>query len=181
MLKKDKVACFTGHRPNKLPGGYDYTSEKNLILANEIENQIIELYNIGVRHFICGGALGVDQIAFNVLTKLRDKENFNITIEIAIPFDGFESQWPFESKALFYKQLVFADKITAVDTNSHYKTTAPVGKYHPEKMEKRNHYMVDHSQYIIAVFDGSKSGTYNCINYARLKNRTIKIINPRTI
>lgn len=175
------TACFTGHRPNKLLGGYDYFSTANLKLAKTLTEKIVYLYKKGVTHFICGGALGVDQIAFNVLQELRDKEDYNITIELAIPFESFESQWIPASRELHHNHLILADKVTIVDKESKYQTTAPIGKYHPLKMEMRNRYMVDNSQYIIAVFNGSKSGTANCINYARRFNKEIIIINPNNI
>ena len=175
------TACFTGHRPNKLLGGYDYSSVANLKLAKILAEKIIHLYKKGVTHFICGGALGVDQIAFNVLQELRDKEDYNITIELAIPFESFEAQWIPASKELHRNHLVLADKVTIVDEKSKYQTTTPIGKYHPLKMEMRNRYMVDNSQYVIAVFNGSKSGTANCINYAKKYNKEILIINPNNI
>ena len=175
------TACFTGHRPNKLLGGYDYSSAANLKLAKVLAEKIIHLYKKGVTHFVCGGALGVDQIAFNVLQKLRDKEDYNITIELAIPFEGFESQWPPASKELHREHLILADKVTIVDEESKYQTSFLTGKYHPLKMEMRNRYMVDNSNYVIAVFDGSKSGTENCIKYAKKRNKEIIIINPNNI
>lgn len=175
------TACFTGHRPNKLLGGYDYSSEANLKLADALKKEIIHLYNSGITHFICGGALGVDQIAFSVLQRLRDVEDFCITIELAIPFEGFESQWIPASKKLHSEHIILADKVTVVDKDDRYQTKVQTGKYHPLKMEMRNRYMVDNSFYVIAVFDGSKSGTANCINYAEKHNREISIINPNNI
>lgn len=49
-----------------------------------------------------------------------------------------------------------------------YKVSEAVpGEFSPSKMQKRNEYMIDHSEAIVAVYDGSKSGTRNCLNYAK--------------
>lgn len=181
MSNVKTTACFTGHRPNKLPGGYDYTSKENIALSKAIKNEVIKLYNSGIKHFICGGALGVDQIAFEVLRNLRDKEDYFITIELAIPFEGFESKWLQNSKKLHNEHCLFADKLTIVEVISNYTIDDNYGQYHPAKLDMRNRYMVDNSQYIIAVFDGSKSGTLNCIKYAEKNNKSITIINPNNV
>ena len=39
--------------------------------------------------------------------------------------------------------------------------------------------MVDNSDIIIAVWDGTKGGTYNCVQYAKKKNKEIIQINPK--
>ena len=41
--------------------------------------------------------------------------------------------------------------------------------------------MVYESDKVIAVWDGSKSGTCNCIKYAEKKNKEIIVINPNDI
>ena len=50
-------------------------------------------------------------------------------------------------------------------------TDAP---YTPSCMQQRNEYMVNHSDKVIAVWNGSSGGTKNCIDYA--KNRKKEII-----
>lgn len=170
-----KTVCFTGHRPNKLPGGYDYNSKKNKQLSFILENKILELIEKDYKHFICGGALGVDQIAFEVLCSLRDS-GCNITIEIAIPFENQAGNWTQESKDIYYSQLIRANKLTHVDKIPAYNKNFEIGTYHPAKMEMRNRYMVDNSDIVIAVHDGSKGGTFNCIAYAKKNKKDIVLI-----
>lgn len=45
--------------------------------------------------------------------------------------------------------------------------------YKPWLMKKRNEYMVDLADKVIAVWDGSKGGTYNCVKYAEKKGKEI--------
>lgn len=43
----------------------------------------------------------------------------------------------------------------------------------------RNQYMVDNSTKILACYNGDQfGGTYQCINYAKSKNKEIIYINP---
>ena len=45
-------------------------------------------------------------------------------------------------------------------------------------MDKRNRYMVDHADYILAVWNGCPSGTGNTVRYAHKKGKTVIVINP---
>ena len=68
--------------------------------------------------------------------------------------------------------LEHADKVTYV-TN---------GLYKPSVMQKRNIYMVDKCDRLMAVWNGKKSGgTYNCIEYAKSVNKFIWRIDPSSI
>lgn len=50
--------------------------------------------------------------------------------------------------------------------------------YKPYLMQKRNEYMVDLADKVIAVWDGSKSGTANCVRYAKKCGKDIIKIQP---
>ena len=45
-------------------------------------------------------------------------------------------------------------------------------------MQKRNEYMVDLADRVIAVWDGSKGGTANCVKYAEKVGKEIIRIEP---
>lgn len=61
------------------------------------------------------------------------------------------------------------------------RTTTPQGRYNPYKLQIRNEYMVDNADVVIAVWDGSKGGTCNCVNYAKKIGKNIIQINPKDI
>lgn len=174
--------CFTGHRPEKL-GGYDWNSDKNisimLKLHKTIEKQILEHPNEEIT-FICGGALGIDQMAFHICNILK-KKHPNIKIELAIPFLRQASKWFRDDDINRYKQhKKDADIITYVDEVEGYTfDRVEVGQYHVAKMQIRNRYMVDNSDLVIAVWDGTKGGTKNCVDYAKKSNKEIIIINTK--
>ncbi len=51
-------------------------------------------------------------------------------------------------------------------------------EYKPWLMQKRNEYMVDLADKVIAVWDGSKGGTGNCVRYAKKCGKEIIRIMP---
>lgn len=50
--------------------------------------------------------------------------------------------------------------------------------YEADVMQKRNEYMVDHSDIVLAVWNGKKSGTENCIKYAEKMGKKVEYIEP---
>lgn len=171
----ETCCSFTGHRPNKLQGGYNLMSKPNLYLSHLIEKTILELISDGVRVFISGGALGFDQIAF--LTVNRVKENnpeVGIKNVLALPFFNQNIKWIVKDRDTYNYILELSDDYIYVDTVDGYTVfNHEVGIYQPEKMQLRNQFMVDHSKYLIAYWDGSPGGTKNCIKYAYKMDRSI--------
>jgi len=186
-----KTICFTGHRPDKL-GGYNWHTSKNQRIMKALRSKIIEVINntdsnVKDFRFICGGALGIDQMAFEICYELKYSElklnGCRIELELAIPFDKQASKW-FSKTDIdrFYRHQQLSDIITFVDLMEGYEFKGvPKGEYHPAKMQIRNRYMCDNSEAIIAVWNGSKGGTANCVNYAKKQGKEIIVINPDEI
>ena len=53
--------------------------------------------------------------------------------------------------------------------------------YTADCMHKRNRYMVDQADFIIAVWDGRPSGTGKTVQYAQRQGKPVTIINPKTM
>lgn len=178
-----KTICFTGHRPNKL-GGYDWNTPKNKLIMNKLRETILQVMNDSEDKefkFICGGALGIDQMAFDMISVGREFDNsYKITLELAIPFKNQSIKWFNKTDINRYEgQKEEADIVTYVDTLDNYKISGyKEDIYYTAKMQKRNEYMVDNSDMVIAVWDGTKGGTYNCVNYAKKNSKEIVQINP---
>ena len=49
-------------------------------------------------------------------------------------------------------------------------------EYKPYLMQRRNIWMVDESDYVIAVWDGSSGGTGNCVKYAKEQDKEITVV-----
>jgi len=176
-----RVVSFTGHRPNELFGTYDLNNPKAKMLATKMLQVIEELIETeGASHFISGGALGTDQIAFICVNKLKQKYP-HIKNILAIPFRNQDSNWKGEQDKKRYEKIKsLADDVVFVDEIDYYNKdkSVEVGAFSNKKMQLRNMYMVDQSQIVVAVYNGQKSGTQNCVNYAERKKKKIIVMDP---
>ena len=153
------IVAFTGHRPEKL-GGYGPNPVQDRVRA-EIR-YVLETWRPEAA--ISGMALGVDQWAAEICV------NMEIPFTAAVPFETQESAWPNESQQ-HYRDLLFkANKILVVSPGRYYAAW---------KMQKRNEWMVDHCDRLLAVWDGSTGGTYNCVSYARSVGKYVHVLNPK--
>lgn len=155
--------CVTGHRPNKLYG-YDLKNPKWIELKNNLKSILIENQ---CNEAISGMALGVDTVFAIAVLELKN-EGHNIKLHCAIPCKNHSCKWIRESVDLYNYILSKADKVCIV-TDEEYK---------PWLMQKRNEYMVNNSDIIIAVWDGTNGGTANCVRYAEKQNKKIIRITP---
>ena len=179
------TVCFTGHRPNKL-GGYDWNNNQNAIIRNRIRSAILKLIDSNPDEkefrFISGMAIGVDQFAMHEVLEIKNgmPDSINIITECAIPFKNQASKWFSKDDTNRYEyQLSVADRLIYVDTLDKYKIKGyNEDTYHPAKLQKRNEYMVDSSEVIIAVWDGTAGGTKNCVDYAKKNGKEIIFISP---
>ena len=173
---------FTGHRPDKLYGykrneQWDKLKDKLI----EIITSIASDSNQSIKGIV-GGALGFDTEAWYALSTV--KHNFDIEIEMAIPFEQQDSKWSTESKDIYNKCKEESDYVTYVDTLKDYKVPNTVdGMYNSKKLFKRNEYIANNSDILIACVRDMKSGSGHCIKYFKKvkSGKTLIIINPDTL
>lgn len=161
--KQNMKICITGHRPNKLYG-YDLSNPKWISLEKHLKSLLLK-YNC--TEAITGMALGVDTIFAIAVLELK-KEGYDIKLHCAIPCKNHSEKWCKKDKQLYNYLLSKADMVKIVSDE----------EYKPYLMQKRNEYMVDNSNMLIAVWNGSKSGTFNCIEYAKSRDKKIILIKP---
>lgn len=175
--------AFTGHRPDKLYG-YDLSTYKYQILKNTLF-KILEdfIYKRDITTFITGGALGFDTLVFDTVEEL--KKDYQVQQILAIPFKNQPNKWIKENIDKYNNMKkkainIYVDEQKG-DKDYSIKNTI-VGEYHPAKMQKRNEWMVDNSNILIACWNGDTSGgTYNCISYAKKQGKEIYVINPNNL
>lgn len=160
-----KIAV-TGHRPNKL-FGYDLNDPRYLAIKNIMKGFLI---GAGCTDAYTGMALGIDQLFAIAVLQLRN-EGWPIKLHCAIPCANYPSKWNKESKELYYKILDKADEVIQVSDEP----------YQPWLMQKRNEYMVDHVDGVLAFFDGASGGTKNCIDYVNKVGKEVTIFDPNCI
>lgn len=164
------TCCFTGGRPQNLPCGFNEQNpnciQLKALLKKEIEVLITEKE---ITHFISGMSLGVDQWAAEIVLELKKTYPY-ITLESAISYEEQAVDWRVDQQERYYTIARQCDTETILQ-----------GAYTTDCKKKRNRYMVDHSQIVIAVWNGRLRGTGSAIKYARACNREIVCINPQTL
>lgn len=162
----DQTCCFTGHRPQSFPWKYNEADPRCVLLKFRLKRQIIQaVEQDGVIHFLTGMALGVDTWAAEIVLSLRRR--WSLTLEAVLPCKGQDARWPSESRERYQSILEQCDKVTLLQDG-----------YTPDFFDKRNRYMIDHSDLVIAVWDGSPSGTGNTVVYAKSKRKSVREITP---
>lgn len=155
--------CVTGHRPNKLYG-YDLTDDRWIALKEDFKQILIENK---CNEAITGMALGVDTIFAYAVLELKE-DGYDIKLHCEVPCRNFSGKWNIYDRVKYRNIISLADTVKLVSDE----------EYKPYLMQKRNEYMVDHSDKVIAVWDGSKSGTKNCIDYAKKVGKDIIFVQP---
>lgn len=151
---RDQTCCFTGHRPAKLPWGYDERDPRCLQLKAAILRELERLYKAGYRHFISGMALGCDLYFAEAVLELKEIYPA-ITLEAALPFPGQADRWSEGSRERWQSVLQACDLESVVQ--NHYDKWC---------MLRRDRYMVDRSSAVLAVFDDTPGGTKYTLDYA---------------
>lgn len=174
----NETCCFTGHRPDKLYG-YNLGDKRYQTLAKIIREECVDLIeNYNVNTFISGGALGMDTVSFFTVEYLKTHGYPNLKNIVAIPFEKCYTKWKDSDLDRYRRMLKLADYVIIVDEIDGYENSfVAQGEYHVYKLNKRNEFMVDFSSQLIALWNGSPSGTYNCISYAEYNKRIVHMLN----
>ena len=150
-----KPTCtFTGHRSSKLPWGGNEKDPRCLELKTRLADTLEAIYSAGFTHFICGMADGADLYFCEAVMALR-REHPEIRMEAAIPFAGQADRWPASQKDRYDRLVSACDEVTLLGE-----------EYTPQCMMRRNKYMVDHADILIACYSGQSGGTLNTMRYA---------------
>ncbi len=145
------IIAGTGHRPDKLGGDTPEIQAELRSVAFTALSRYPDCSEV-----ICGMALGWD-MAFG-----EAAADMGLLVTAAIPFKEQADQWPREARRRYAALLLRCHRIIYVSGPG----------YSDLKMDIRNRWMVDHSDLLIACWNGSPGGTLNCMNYARDVGRT---------
>lgn len=148
--------AFSGHRlvPSILK-----KQAKKLLLA-EIENA----YNMGYRYFYCGMAMGFDLLAAEAALSLKSKLK-ELKLIAVIPHPDQARLWSEKDKELYDKILKRANRKILLSE-----------QYSRDCLLRRNDYLLAHSAFLIAFYNGNRrGGTY--YTYRRALKQGLKVIN----
>ena len=160
------TCSFTGYRPIKLPFLADKDSAEYKRLYSALREEIINLTEKGVHYYQTGMAQGIDLMCAEIVIELQLR--YNIELFAAVPCLNQTEGWRPEDKEAYDRIIRSCTGITNI-TRENYSAGC---------MAKRNRFLVDTAQYILAVYDGKKGGTMSTISYAKKKKRTVIVINP---
>lgn len=158
MIRTDttKTAAFTGHR-------FIRYSDRQRLKTN-LESAITTCYDSGIRHFLCGMALGFDMLAAETLLAMK-ADYPNIRLTAVIPFRGQSYKFNQADKERYRSILGKADNVVCLSET-----------YFDGCFLRRNDYMLKRASRIIAYYNGEpKGGTfYTC---RRAKRMNLEITN----
>lgn len=147
------IVSISGHRPEKID---DPTWVKKEI------KDVLPTFLLA-DHLIQGMAAGVDLWSAVIARQL------GIMYTCAKPWAGHK---PRKDDEQMYREVEkFADRIEIINPSEEFP-----GNW---CYQRRNEWMVDNSDQLLAVWDGSKGGTANCVNYALKKGIPIFRIDPK--
>uniref|UniRef100_A0A6H2A078 DNA recombination-mediator protein A n=2 Tax=viral metagenome TaxID=1070528 RepID=A0A6H2A078_9ZZZZ len=143
------ILAFTGHR-NLFNVDFIRASLETLLLFYK------------PKRCVSGMAIGFDMLAAEAAL------NHQIPLTAAIPFPGQRLRWKKDQQDRWAGILSKADHVNVISG----------GPYYPELLSRRNDWMVDFCDRVIACWCGAPGGTRNCIESAMEAGRPIDLIDP---
>lgn len=128
-----KTCCVTGHRglaPYRLRQAED-----------ALRTELVRAIGDGFTHFISGFAEGADLLFAQLVVEFRHQ--YPLTLEAAIPYPA-----RLQNRDPRFQALLAQCDAVQVHSPQYFRGCFMI----------RNHYMVDHSQRVIAVYDGRSGG-----------------------
>ena len=150
-----KTCCVTGHRdlPQK------EINRVKAALRNELEKAVAD----GFTRFMSGFAEGVDQYFAEIVLEMQ-KSNPALELVAVIPYQKRLDN--LRKKKWTYEMLKACADVVVIRE-----------EYQPSVYSHRNRYMVEHSDRVIAVYDGrEKGGTAGTIRFAHTLKKELREI-----
>ena len=168
-MSQIKICSVTGHRPGGFPWNYsDKNCSAHVAYLADISDRIERMITKeGYSYFIAGGAIGVDTDFAEAVIRLRDTKYPNIQLEIAVPCENQTLKWTAADKEKYNQILQKANVVNVL--SKHYTSFC---------MQKRNEYMINKSDNVLAYWNPSKNkgGTYNAMRYMERKGIEYELV-----
>ena len=136
------------------PGTYLRTA-RCLEFKFRLRDSLEYLIGRGYVDFLSGGALGFDQMAAEIVLSLREKYPW-IRLIMVIPYDGQADKWTEDQRRRWLGIIEASDRVIHI---SH--------AYDKGVFFRRNHYMVEQADLLLAAYDGQPGGTAGTVAYAK--------------
>ena len=171
-MEKERVCCFTGHRPEGLPWGENEQDPLCLGLKALLAQELELTCQAGYRQFWCGMARGAD-LYFAEAVLACQGVHPDVELLAAVPCPNQTRGWSEAEVERYWHILRWVG-------SKRCHLVSPL--WTRQCMRERNEYMVDRSSRIIAVYDGrSGGGTRYTLQYAMKKGLKSVVIDPETL
>ncbi len=165
----EKLVCaISGHRFSALPFKSNEADPRCISLKTIIRNELIELIehkNVGT--FLCGMALGSDQIVAEIILQLKHEYPY-LKLIAYVPCREQYQKWSEAQLARYQAILQHTDEIICLSE-----------KYTRGCMQKRNRSMVDAANILFAVYTPEKTGgTASTVQYAKKMEIPVFAVDP---
>ena len=157
-IPRELSVSFTGHRPDKLPWGYNEEDPRCLDFKRRLEREIIKAYEKGARFYLSGMADGVDIYAAEAVIRLSFR----------YPEMKLVAVFPFGRGDTTRKRRCARHAFKVVSLNERYCTGC---------FMQRNRFLVQNSVRLICGFSGdASSGTGATMRMAEREGAGLTII-----
>ena len=158
--------AFTGYRPAKMPWGFDEADARCVEFKFRLRESLEYLIGRGYADFLSGGALGFDLLAAEMVLSLREKYPW-IRLVMVIPFDGQADRWTEEQRQRWRSAIEASDRVIHISHD-----------YDRGVFFRRNHYLVEQADLLLAAYDGQPGGTAGTVAYAKRHGVRVLRLSP---
>lgn len=167
LARAPVTVAFTGHRPDKLRR---YREDAVRAALDDAVSRIVGRHPGAL--FLSGMALGVDQVAAELVIRARDG-GLPCLLAAIVPFQGQDSRWPARDQERYRSLLARADQVVVLGQ-------APASwRQARDMLLARNRWMVRAADLLLAVWDGSPGGTAHTVREAVRAGVTVARFDPR--
>ena len=167
-------ACaISGHKPTRFKWKYNENNNGCKRLKRRVRDQLIRLYEQGVRRFYLDGSLGVDIWAGELLLELKEQPEYSdIELVLVLPFPRHDAEWDKVSRQRLSRLRQRSTEVVVAGTSENPPAV---------NFKLRDQYLINHTDCVLAVYDNNpedRSAVNRVVTYARRKNMPITLLHP---
>ncbi len=166
------TVSFSGHRPDKIAGYNSSPFEVEMAIRRAFAEEILRLSREGAHTFVSGMAPGIDLWAADEVLRLRGEGRIgkDVRLVLAVPYPNFERSFSAEWRPLYDAIVESADDVIYL-SHGYYR-----GCYN-----RRNDYLVDVADVVVAYYEGSNGGTRYTLRRAEKQGRCVVNLHQREL
>lgn len=155
---------FSGYRPEKFSFSLTVGSAGRALLERALDREITAAADDGITDFYCGCAKGFDILAGEAVIRMKAIRP-GIRLICVMPYESMVKDWEPEWRARLFDITSECDEKITLSSS-----------YHRGVFHQRNKYLIEHSEMLIAFYDGKSGGTESTLALAEKKGiRTVNI------